>query len=197
MNRRTELLFLVSIIIAGLALTGCEQPEPEVEEPVEVEEEPEPEPVVEEEEEMEMELAEPSEQAAELIAAIEGYEQWEHHEGMDEPYESGHPGDVWVIPYANEVGHQAVADQQLPIPEGAIFVKEEYADADGEELTGVTVMEKLSEEMGDWYWLKTDPELQGVMEMEGMALEGPDVEGCVNCHGEASGQDYLMLPEFE
>ena len=184
------------VIMSASGLMGCEEEEPAVE-PEEVEEEPEPEPEPEEEEEPEMSLADPSERSQELIDAIEGYTEWEHYEGADELMESGHPGDVWVIAYGNDTGLEAVADNTLPVPAGSIFVKVEHDGPEAEEPSAVTVMEKQSDEMGDWYWLKTDPDLEQVIVMDGMALEGPDVTGCVNCHGEQSEQDYLMLADFE
>ena len=189
---------VVLMVVLGL-LIGCDD-EPEVteepDEPEEVEPEPDPEPEPEEVED-EMVWIDPSQDSADLLEDIENYGEWDHHAGVDTHFESGHPGDVWVIAYANEAGIETVEQEQIPVPEGAIFVKEEY-DGDGvEDPSAVTVMAKLSDEMGDWYWLKSDPELEQVMEMEGMALEGTEDLGCIGCHAEAADRDYLMAPAFE
>lgn len=142
-------------------------------------------------------LVAPADHSEELMDEIVDYETWEFHAGIDTQTPSGHPGDVWVVAYANELGVQMVEDQQVPAPAGTIFVKEEYDGEDAANPFAVTVMEKLSDEEGDWYWMKSDPDLQGIVEgPEGMALEGTEDLGCINCHGAAAHQDYVMAPQF-
>ena len=140
---------------------------------------------------------EPSQHSADLMELIADYEEWSYHAGVDTHTPSGHPGDVWVIAYANEAGVQMVEQQQVPALQGTIFVKEEY-DADGaDEPYAVTVMEKLSDEQGDWYWMKTDPDLNYIVETpEGMVLEGTEDLGCIGCHAASAHQDYVMAPQF-
>lgn len=195
---------VLTVLLVAALMWGCEeepavdeqpddQPQPDQQQP-----QPQPQPQLEQqddEDDDEMTLVEPSEHAEDLMDQIEDYEQWDHYAGLDTHFESGHPGDVWVIAYGNETGLEAVEQQQIPVPQGTVLVKEEYHEDGAEDPFAVTVMEKLSDEQGDWYWLKADPELQQVVEgPEGIALEGTEELGCINCHAAEEDNDFLMAP---
>ena len=190
--------FLSAIAVSLLLVAGCNQPEPaddQPQEPPTIDHQAQAQQQEMEQQDEGMTLLDPSEHSQQLMDQIRDYDQWSYHGDLDTHYESGHPGDVWVIAYANETGEQAVDDQNIPVPEGAIYVKEEY-DADGaEDPFAVTVMEKLSEQQGDWYWMKTDPDMERIVEgPEQTPLEGTENLGCIDCHGAAADDDYLMTP---
>lgn len=191
---------VAAILVAGLSM-ACQQTSEDdepVEHPEQRQTQPQPVEMASDEdtsEDEQMTFLEPSEHSRQLMDQIRDYWDWDYHADLDTHYESGHPGDVWVISYANESGGQAVEEGRIPVPEGAIYVKEEY-DADGaDDPFAVTVMEKLSDERGDWYWMKADPDLEQIVEGPGeMALEGTEDLGCIDCHGAAADDDYLMAP---
>ena len=189
-----ERMGIVAIVAACCLAMACQSTGPEEPMPDQADEETQ---VLAQGDDDEPGRVEPSADSEALLALIDGYESWEYHAGLDSHTASGHPGDIWVIAYANEEGVEMVEQQQVPAPAGTIFVKEEY-DADGAaEPVAVTVMQKLSDEQGDWYWLKTDPDLQSVVETpDGVVLEGTEDLGCIGCHAAEADQDYVMTPQF-
>ena len=191
-----SLLAIVVALVVSLTL-GCETPRPDAPEEPPAQEPPAEEPPVEDDEPEGPTLVEPSQQSAELMELIADYEEWGFHAGVDSHTPSGHPGEIWVIAYANPAGIAMVEEQQVPAPQGVILVKEEYDADDADEPTAVTVMQKLSDEQGDWYWMKTDPDLESIVRTaDGMVLEGTENLGCIDCHAAQADQDYVMTPQF-
>lgn len=142
------------------------------------------------------ELTDPSADSQDLLDAISDYEGWDHYAGNDSQMESGHPGDIWVVSHANEGGQTAA--EETPAEEGSIIVKEEYTEEGADDPPFVTVIEKLSDEEGDWYWLKATADLdQVVVHPDAGPLEGTENLGCIDCHGQASDNDYLVLPTMD
>lgn len=133
-------------------------------------------------------VVDPSTDSEDLLTAIDDYTSWDHFAGNDSPEQGGHPNDVWVVSYANEGAQDSFADDIVPYPEGSIIVKEEYVEEDGD-AAFVTVMEKIGEDMGEWYWMKATADLEKIIDhpdagpLEGSGDDSPP--GCVGCHGDA------------
>jgi hypothetical protein len=80
----------------------------------------------------------------------------------------------------------------LPLPDGSVLVKEAYMGADDADPMALTIMSKRS---GSWYWAQVTPDGM-LMLMEGMPLEGRNVEMCVSCHTAAASDNDLVASAF-
>lgn len=98
------------------------------------------------------------------------------------------PHGAFLKSYANKIMLQ---DPKNPAMK-SIVVKENY-DAD-QNLVAITPMYKAAEdydeEHGNWYYAKFKPD-GSLFEMDGKPITGK-VEGCINCHSSAPGNDYLF-----
>lgn len=125
---------------------------------------------------------------ADLWAEMDGYATWEQPNGWTGVRPSctqDHAATVQV--WANAAAMEAIAAGGGPFPDGAILVKESYAD-DGS-LRDVTAMRKkdgFAPDAGDWYWGRFSP-------AGDPGLEGA-VAACSGCHG-GSGFDYSFVAE--
>lgn len=116
------------------------------------------------------------------------YKSWSQFPGASpDLIKSGlHNGD-FVRSYMNDVALAAIADFKGSFPDGSIFVKEQYADAEGTVKTGHTVMLKLDgydSAHGDWYWVAYDAKGQTTTH-HGMAPY------CYDCHASAEANDWV------
>ena len=115
----------------------------------------------------------------------EDYTTWELWPGSKDFYEGTEPHGALLTTYVNGKALKAINDGAA-LPDGSIVVKENYSP--NKELAAVTVMYKragFDADNDDWFWLKYGPE--GDVQAEGM------VDGCINCHNDAEGEDYLFL----
>lgn len=115
------------------------------------------------------------------------YTDWEFWPGHDGMYPGKSPHGKFLKLYANDAAIQA-AKAGKPMPDGAILVKENYAE-DKKTLMAVTPMYKVAgfnPDAGDWFWAKygADGDIQ--------AAGTP--KGCINCHRVKQNQDWIFTP---
>ena len=82
---------------------------------------------------------------------------------------------------------------------GSIIVKENYGQENGP-LMAVTIMQKIKgydPDNADWFWVKYGPNGEILKNPKGMMLAGRVAKGmpagCIACHGNAGGGDYLFI----
>jgi hypothetical protein len=142
---------------------------------------------------MKMGMADPAAGTAPALAAAKGYATWAKFAENQEPKKSeGHMG-MFVLAFHNKVVGDAITAKTLPLPDGAVIVKEEMMSADAKPMS-VTIMSKQA---GAWYYVKASPDLMKVMTMNGMALEGTSVSMCKDCHDQGSDNDFVMTHKFK
>jgi hypothetical protein len=115
------------------------------------------------------------------------YRGWDLWPGKEKLYEGTEPHGVLLTTYVNDIAKQALEEgrQEEGMPDGSIIVKENYSE--DKKLVDVTAMFKktgFNPEAGDWFWIKFEP--KGEVDAAGK------VEGCINCHQAAAGNDYLL-----
>jgi hypothetical protein len=126
-----------------------------------------------------------------LWQSLEGYADWAQHSdwtGIQASDDGTHGAfvSIWMNDLA--AGALAAADG-ADMPEGAIFVKEGYQDADGAEIKGLTVMLKEAGWGDDgWFWAKYPTDGSGVATVAG------DASSCSSCH--SSGQDSVRFTSW-
>lgn len=120
----------------------------------------------------------------------EGYrDNWATWPGKGKLYKGQEPHGMLLTTYLNPIAYDALTNRAGTLPPGAIIVKENYAP--DSTLAAVTTMYKVrgyNSAAGDWFWVKQDP--TGAVDMEGKA-QGR-VEGCIGCHGQRAGNDYIF-----
>lgn len=110
---------------------------------------------------------------------------WQLFPGTEELYEGTEPHGARLTIYVNDIAYDAVMSGTTPLPDGAIVVKENYMP--DSTLAAITTMFKVdgySSAHNDWFWLRNNAE--GVIDAEGR------VDGCQNCHEQASATDYVF-----
>lgn len=119
-----------------------------------------------------------------LYEAIDGYWAWDQHpiwQGVELSLDGAH-GDYVQI-WLNDAA-MTMVDSTQPV-NGAILVKEGYADADATVSISLTVMEWLggeSSEKTGWFWASYAPD-------SGAVLEAGQPKACVSCHQFSDGDD--------
>lgn len=142
---------------------------------------------------MKMGMADPAAATAPVLAAANGYASWSKFPEMQSPARSeGHMG-MFVLAFHNKVVGDAITAKTLPLPDGAVIVKEEMMSADAKPMS-VTIMSKQG---GAWYYVKASPDLMKVMTMNDMALEGASVGMCKDCHDNGADNDFVMTHKFK
>ncbi len=142
---------------------------------------------------MKMGMADPSAETTPVLAAAQGYASWPKFPENQQPMKSeGHMG-MFVLAFHNTVVGDAITAKTLPLPDGAVIVKEEMMSADAKP-TSVTIMSKQG---GEWYYVKASPDLMKVMTMKDMAMEGKSVGMCKDCHENGSDNDFVLTHKFK
>ncbi|MFU8803915.1 MAG: cytochrome P460 family protein [Bradymonadaceae bacterium] len=140
--------------------------------------------------------AEPNEETRAIFQEIENYKSWSHLGGNDTKTLSGDHAGMYVVTYHNAVVQDAIDNHTLPLPAGAIIVKESYASESDLDPTALSIMSKTSAAQGDWYWVQATGD-QRVMVDGGAPLEGRDVAMCSGCHNAgAAHNDFVFLHDF-
>ncbi len=129
-----------------------------------------------------------AELAASLWTEIADHASWEQVSGWEgiQPSTDGTHGDyvqIWVNPDAAATLAAAAGGE---MPDGAVIVKEGYADGAGASVNAVTAMKKIAgyaPDAGDWFWAAYDT--------EGNVMTAGQSSSCVDCH--ALGQDYVRF----
>jgi len=127
-----------------------------------------------------------------LWGDISGYAKWGHFPESTELTQSKTHNNMFVISYINDVVAKAASDGTVPLPDGAIIVKENYAKKDDATPMALTVMSKMGQ---DWYWAQGTPDGKVFVGPDG-PLEGKDVGMCVMCHGAATDNDSVLTHTF-
>jgi hypothetical protein len=134
--------------------------------------------------------ARPPEPTAESVWArlqSENYRSWQLWPGTSERYEGTEPHGMLLTTYVNELARQALENGTVPLPDGAIVVKENYMpDGTFDASTVMVKREGYAPEHNDWFWAKYDA--AGNAEVAGRA------EMCQACHSANRQQDHLMTP---
>jgi len=138
--------------------------------------------------------------ASKLWEAMKGYDTWPLKSDF---YAGGAPHGKVLRMYYNVV-HVGEAHYHVIIKDnfGGEGVKPEIvAKSPAKYLAAVTVMVQrkpgYDPENNDWFWAKFNPDGSVAPNDKGMALAGRVAKGmpkgCIACHSEAEGKDYLFL----
>ncbi len=140
---------------------------------------------------MKMGMAAPSSDSQAVLAKVKDYASWPKFAENLEPKLSKAHMDMYVVTYHNDVVAAAIKSKTLPLPDGALIVKQNKMKAD-ESPHALTIMSKQG---GKWYWLEASPDGM-VMTMNDMPQEGYDAPMCVKCHTDASNNDFMFTHSF-
>ena len=114
------------------------------------------------------------------------YQKWHFFPGKEGIYKGRSPHGAFLKVYVNELAYKA-AIKDLPMPDGAIIVKENYGK-DKKTLMAVTPMYKVkgyNPDAGDWFWAKYGP--------DGKVMAAGKIKGCIRCHGVKKNEDWRYL----
>ena len=140
---------------------------------------------------MEMGMAAPSPETQAVLDQIKDYATWPRFAENPTPaFSKGHMK-MYVLAFHNDVVADAIASNTLPLPDGALIVKQNMKAADAAP-EALTIMSKQG---GEWYYAETSPDGK-VITMNGMALEGRKVAMCTDCHDTAADNDYVFTHKF-
>lgn len=120
------------------------------------------------------------------ISETNPYTDWMHWPGYEEMYPGGSPHGAYLKLYVNDIALKAIEEEMKEMPEGAIIVKENYAD-DKETLAAITPMYKVKDfnpMAGDWFWAKYGA--------DGEVMDSGKVQGCIDCHKKMEDRDWLF-----
>jgi hypothetical protein len=136
------------------------------------------------------EVGAPQEPTAESVWAqlqSEDYSSWPLWPGTTERYEGTEPHGMLLTTYVNQLARQALENGTLPLPEGAVVVKENYMpDGTFDASTVMVKRQGYAPEHNDWFWAKYDA--AGNAEVAGRA------DMCQACHSANRQRDHLMTP---
>lgn len=141
---------------------------------------------------MKMGMAMPTADSQAVFAKAKDYASWPKFAENAEPKASKGHMNMFVVTYHNDVVTAAIGAHTLPLPDGAIIVKENKMKAD-EPAHALTIMSKQG---GKWYWLETSPDGSHVITMNDMPQEGYDAPMCTKCHADASNNDDVFTHSF-
>jgi len=132
------------------------------------------------------------------------YTEWAFEPNVPAGYYVGiEPHGMILRTFVNDVALQDIEGDATTFSDGAIIVKENHMPGDFDisgmeppapvegfagNLAALTFMVKIegfNPEAGDWFWAKTGAE-EGTFDAVGAA------EGCIACHADAAGDDYVF-----
>lgn len=123
-------------------------------------------------------------------AEIEGYEDWAQMEGYEGvlPATSVHNSHVQI--WLNDIAMED-ATNGVPLSDGAIVVKDTYADADGASLNDISILKRI-----DGYSADADDIFYAQYAPDGSINTAGTPDGCVGCHiAEDTDGDGLTFNE--
>jgi len=141
---------------------------------------------------MKMGMAMPSVDSQAVLAQAKDYASWPTFAENAEPMASKGHMNMFVVTYHNQIVTAAIDAHTLPLPDGAIIVKENRMQAD-QPAHALTIMSKQG---GQWYWLESSPDGSQVITMNDLPLEGTDVPMCAKCHDDVANNDYVFTHSF-
>ena len=118
------------------------------------------------------------------IIGQEPYKKWSLWPGKGKLYEGTEPHGAFITVYVNDIAVKSIKKQK-GFANNSIVLKENYSP--NKKLVAVTVMYKVkgyNPSAGDWFWVKYDADFN-------VAAEGK-VKGCLDCHSDAQGNDYVF-----
>jgi hypothetical protein len=121
----------------------------------------------------------------EYVSKAKPYTKWDLFPGTTKMYKGKEPHGAILTTYVTKGAKSAIEKKKGSFANGAILVKENYKP--DKTLAAITVMYKArgyNPEAGDWFWAKYKPD--GTVEKEGK------VAGCINCHADAKGNDWVF-----
>lgn len=142
--------------------------------------------------EMKMGMAAPSAASAAILDGLKDYASWPKFDEMPAPTKSEGHMNMFVLGFHNQVVTDAIAKGTVPLPDGAVIVKQQMQAADAAPMS-ITVMSKQN---GQWYWIDATPDGKSVMTMNGMPMEGTEVAMCKDCHDNAADNDFVLTHKF-
>ena len=126
-----------------------------------------------------------------LIAKASSYATWPRFTENSEPKASKAHMNMYVVTYHNDVVTAAIAAHTLPLPDGAVIVKQNKMKPDAPPQS-LTIMSKQG---GKWYWLDAMPDGK-VVTINDMPQEGFGAPMCTKCHDDAANNDYVFTHSF-
>jgi hypothetical protein len=136
--------------------------------------------------------AEPSSTTKAIWSQITSYKTWSKFAENTSPMKSASHENMFVLAYHNTVVAQAITTKTLPLPDGAVIVKENMAMATDATPMALTVMAKQGT---DWYWIKAMPDGKVFLDDKGNPMEGKGVAMCTMCHPTAKN-DGVITHDF-
>ncbi len=102
--------------------------------------------------------------------------------------------------FVNEVGREAYLNQQFPLPEGTVIVKEAFKNEEAwkaQKKPELTVMVKLAEgsnpDTGNWQWFMG---ASGSEKMSGTGMDTKWGKFCGSCHAYGQQADFTFMSTF-
>lgn len=140
---------------------------------------------------MKLGMGAPSADSQALFAKVADYATWPKFSENAEPKPSKAHMNMFVVTYHNDVVTAAIASHTLPLPDGAVIVKQNKMKPDAPPQS-LTIMSKQG---GKWYWLDATPDGH-VVTINDMAQEGFGAPMCTKCHDDASNNDFVFTHPF-
>ncbi len=140
---------------------------------------------------MKMGMAAPSADSQALLAKTSSYATWPKFSENATPRPSKAHMNMYVVTFHNDVVAAAIASHTLPLPDGAIIVKQNMMKPDSPP-QNLTIMSKQG---GKWYWLDATPDGK-VVTMNDMPQEGFGAPMCTQCHDDAANNDFVFTHHF-
>ncbi len=135
----------------------------------------------------------PTRMAEELFTRItvaDPFEDWEQFPEAQGIVPSAPPhGDRTDI-RINDVVSTALDNFSGPLPDDSIIVKKNIG-GEGDKVDALTVMWKVvgfNPDNNDWFWAN--------LSLDGQVNAAGKVEGCINCHSGARGNDFVFTHSF-
>lgn len=135
---------------------------------------------------------EPSAATKAIWADLQGYGSWPTFAENPTPKASQSHMKAYVLAHYNDVVAAAIAGKTLPLPDGAIIVKDNFMSPTDAQPMAVTVMAKQA---GSWYWIEAMPNGMVMVDTTGQPLEG-NVAMCTGCHDGAKANDDVLTHDF-
>lgn len=120
------------------------------------------------------------------ITKTSPYTKWKLWPGHEAMHPGQSPHGAFLMVYVNKPALEAIEKKMTAMPDGAIIVKENYAE-DKKTLVALTPMYKVkgyNPEAGDWYWTEYGP--------KGNEMASGKVDACIECHAKQKDKDYIF-----
>ncbi len=130
----------------------------------------------------------PGASAADLwtyISKTHPYLKWQLWPGHEAMHPGNSPHGAYLKLYVNGVALDAIKKKMATMPDGAIIVKENYAN-DMKTLVALTPIYKIkgfNPDAGDWFWAEYGP--------KGNEMASGIVEACIACHQMQKERGYI------